>query len=140
MIRLVPNILTLARLVGTVIFLGMILYAPKIADDARWKFLDAAFVLFIIASLTDIIDGQIARKYNVTSKFGRMIDPLADKILVCGSFICFAIIAEPKLFGLAKASLAAIHWTVAGILVPTGGYDQTGGSSVPEGNPDIKEM
>ena len=98
------------------IFLGMVLYAPRLADDVRWKFLDAAFILFLISSITDILDGKIARKYNVTSKFGRMIDPLVDKVLVCGSFICFAIIAEPKL-GLSPTPLAVIHWTVAGILI-----------------------
>jgi phosphatidylglycerophosphate synthase len=55
-------------------------------------YLDIAFILFVVAGLTDIVDGTIARKLNVASKFGRMLDPLADKVLVCGAFICFAII------------------------------------------------
>jgi len=46
-----------------------------------------------------------------------MIDPLADKVLVCGAFICFAIIGEPKLFNLGPKMLAVIHWSVAGILI-----------------------
>ena len=61
--------------------------------------------------------GAIARKLGVSSKFGRMVDPLADKILICGTFICFAIIGEPKLFGFGKGTLAAIHWSVAGIII-----------------------
>ena len=71
----------------------------------------------MIAGLTDIIDGKIARKLNVTSKFGRMMDPLADKVLVCGAFICFALIGEPKLFEITGINLKIIHWGTAGILI-----------------------
>lgn len=114
MIRFIPNMLTGGRLVLTVMFLIMILYSPGVENKPT--FLTIAFVLFVIAGLTDIIDGKVARMYNVTSKFGRIIDPLADKILVCGSFICFAIIGEPYLFGLDAKTLAIIHWSVFGIL------------------------
>jgi len=72
-----------------------------------------------------MIDGTVARKLNVTSKFGRMVDPLADKALVCGSFICFAIIGEPKLFSFSPGTLAAIHWAVAGILTAREAYVTT---------------
>ena len=92
----------------------MILCSPYVANKPF--FLDIAFVLFVVAGLTDIIDGIAARKLNVTSKFGRMIDPLVDKILVCGAFICFALIGEPKLFNLPDATLKTILWSVAGIL------------------------
>lgn len=115
MVKFIPNILTFGRLVLTVIFLIMVLYSPSVANKP--VFLDIAFVLFVIAGLTDIIDGPVARKLNVTSKFGRMIDPLADKILVCGAFVCFAVIGEPKLFGLTGAALTIIHWSVAGVLI-----------------------
>ncbi|MGD8786680.1 MAG: CDP-alcohol phosphatidyltransferase family protein [Phycisphaerales bacterium] len=120
MLKHIPNILTFGRLVLTIVFLVMILYSPYVADKAF--FLDIAFVLFVIAGLTDIVDGIAARRLNVTSKFGRMVDPLADKILVCGSFICFAIIGEPKLFGLGNVTLAIIHWSVAGILIAREAY------------------
>lgn len=113
--RFIPNILTFARLVLTAIFLIMVLYSPHITN--RPFFLDIAFVLFVVASLTDIIDGIVARKLNVTSKFGRMIDPLADKVLVCGAFICFAIIREPVLFNFKPITMAVIRWSVAGILI-----------------------
>ncbi len=118
MIKQIPNILTIARLFGTVIFLAMVYYAPGVAEAGRKTLLlDAAFVIFVVSSLTDMIDGKIARKYNLTSKFGRMIDPLVDKILVVGSFITFAVIGEPKLFDWSDRTLAVIHWGVAAVLV-----------------------
>jgi len=113
--KLVPNILTFIRLGLTFVFLGMVLYWSRITD--RPWFLDIAFVLFVIAGLTDIVDGHIARRWNATSKFGRIIDPLVDKVLVCGAFICFAIIGVPELFDWGPTTLRVVHWTVAGILI-----------------------
>ena len=115
MLRLIPNILTLGRLVLTIVFLIMILLTPYVAK--KTLFIDTAFIIFVIAGVTDFVDGIAARKFNVTSKFGRMIDPLADKILVCGAFICFAIIGEPRLFNFGPKMLAVIQWSVAGILI-----------------------
>jgi len=110
----------MGRLVLTVIFLVMILMAPKYYADGEVPFpgfLDIAFILFVIAGLTDIADGIAARRLNVTSKFGRIVDPLADKVLVCGAFICFGIIGQPKLFDLGPGVLTVIHWSVAGVLI-----------------------
>ena len=123
MLRQIQNILTFSRLVFTIVFLVMVLYSHQVANKPL--FLDIAFVIFVIAGLTDIIDGPVARKLNVTSKFGRMVDPLADKALVCGAFVCFAIIGEPKLFGLGPGTLAVIHWSVAGILIAREAYVTT---------------
>jgi len=103
----------------------MVLLAPPYYANGEVPFpgfLDVAFILFVIAGLTDIADGIAARRFNVTSKLGRMVDPLADKVLVCGTFICFAIIGEPKLFNLGPAELAVIHWLVAGILITREAY------------------
>jgi len=115
MVKFIPNILTFTRFALTFVFLGMILYSTSATNKPF--FLDIAFVLFVIAELTDIVDGKIARKFKVGSKLGRMTDPLADKILVCGAFVCFAIIGEPRLFGFSRGALAAIQWIVAGILI-----------------------
>jgi CDP-diacylglycerol--glycerol-3-phosphate 3-phosphatidyltransferase len=125
MLKQIPNILTLGRLVLTVVVLIMILYAPKYYADGEIPFpgfLDWAFILFVISGLTDIFDGMAARRLKVASKFGRMLDPLVDKILVCGAFICFAIIGQPKLFNLDETILTIIHWSVAGILIAREAY------------------
>lgn len=113
--KFIPNVLTFMRLAMSFIFLGMILYSPSVANKSL--FLDIAFVLFVIAELTDVVDGRIARRIGAVSKLGRMTDPLADKILVCGTFVCFAIVGEPRLFGFSRGTLALIQWSVAGILI-----------------------
>ncbi len=120
MVKQIPNILTFGRLVLTIVFLSMLLLSPRFYTDGERPFpdfLDYAFIIFVIAGLTDVIDGPIARKLNVASKFGRMLDPLIDKVLVCGAFICFVKIGEPKLFDFNPATMALIHWSVAGIVI-----------------------
>jgi CDP-diacylglycerol--glycerol-3-phosphate 3-phosphatidyltransferase len=118
----VPNILTFMRLGLTIVFLWMVLYSPQVEVAKRPFFLDVAFVLFLIAGLSDIVDGHIARRYNAATKFGRMIDPLVDKVLVCGAFACFAVMGMPKLFDWGAPTLAVVHWGVLAILVVREAY------------------
>ena len=120
MLKWVPNILTFGRLVLTILFLCMLLYSPCALN--RTLLLDTAFTIFVIAGLTDIFDGPIARKLNVASKLGRMLDPLADKVLVCGAFLCFAIIGEPSLFTISETYMNVIRWGIAAILIGREGY------------------
>jgi CDP-diacylglycerol---glycerol-3-phosphate 3-phosphatidyltransferase len=120
MLKMIPNILTFGRLVLTSLFLVMLLYIPQAKD--RVATFDAALIVFVIAALTDIADGPIARKLNVTSKMGRMLDPLADKVLVCGSFICFAYIGEPSIFTISETYMNVIRWGIAVILIGREGY------------------
>ena len=120
MLKQVPNILTFGRLALTILFLGMLLYVPH-ADEGIFTF-NVAFAVFVIAALTDIIDGPVARKLNVASKLGRMLDPLADKILVCGAFICFARIREHSLFTISETYMNVIRWGITAILIGREGY------------------
>ncbi len=115
MIKHIPNILTVARLILTGFLLWMILHSNVATNRAF--FIDMAFVFFIVTALTDIVDGYIARKYNAVSKFGRIVDPLADKFLICGVFICFAIIGRPLLFDFSAKTLAIIQWSTVIILI-----------------------
>ncbi len=120
MLKQIPNILTGSRLVLAIVFLVMIFLEPRLPADRDMSFpsyLDLAFVIFVIAGLTDMFDGLAARKLNVASKFGRIVDPLADKVLICGSFVVFALIGQPKLFEFTKVQNALIQWGFAGILI-----------------------
>lgn len=84
--RLNPaNLLTLFRLliVPAVLFL---LYAPGGSPIPRSRSL-AAFFLYVAASLTDLVDGYVARRYGMVTPLGKLLDPLADKILVCGALV-----------------------------------------------------
>ena len=116
----IPNALTVGRLFLTVIFLGLIIYAGRPEMPVKpANLLLGAFILFVVTGLTDIVDGHLARKYEVISKFGRMMDPLADKFLVCGAFFCFAWVDQPKMnfFQFSEITLNLIHWGTAIIIL-----------------------
>lgn len=117
-IKHIPNALTVGRLILTVILLGLIIYAPTTGEDKPAKLLLGVFILFVVTGLTDIVDGYLARKFEVTSKFGRTVDPLADKFLVCGAFFCFAWVGQPKMgcFGFSELTLDIIRWGTAIII------------------------
>lgn len=76
-----PNALTLARLGITAFFVA------SLSLDFSWHF-TVALVLFLVATLTDYLDGEIARRRNLITDFGKLMDPLADKILTASAFIC----------------------------------------------------
>jgi len=108
-----PNLITGSRLVFAAGFLVLLLMVDRheLADSEtlapqKWK-LDWAFILFIIAGLTDIIDGPLARRFKVTSQFGRSFDPLVDKVLIAGGFITLAFY-PPELTALAWWMVAVI--------------------------------
>lgn len=117
MLKMLPNILTFGRFVLTVIFLILLFYAGTGGVENATYLFDWAFALFVIAGITDAVDGKIARMMNVTSKMGRIMDPLADKVLVCGAFIFFAIIGKPVLFDFSPILLSCIHWFTAAVLI-----------------------
>lgn len=90
-----PNKLTIFRVILIVPFVILLLGSAN-----GWGWFNAIFggimeyidyiavAIFIIASFTDMLDGKIARKYNLVTNFGKFMDPLADKLLVCSALIC----------------------------------------------------
>ena len=88
----VPNILSLLRMVLVPVFLASVLYMPRLTDSILLICL-VPTVLFALTSLTDMLDGKIARKYHLITDFGKFIDPLADKFLVFGALT--AVLASP---------------------------------------------
>lgn len=78
-----PNKLTILRVI-LIPFFVFFFISPFFDGYGNY----IALAIFIIASLTDMADGKIARKYNLVTNFGKFMDPLADKLLVCSAMIC----------------------------------------------------
>ena len=84
-----PNKLTIVRIIMIPFFVFFLL--TDFVAGSKW----IATVLFCAASITDFLDGHIARKYNLVTNFGKFMDPLADKMLVSSAFIC--LVAQNKI-------------------------------------------
>ncbi len=89
------NKLTVSRVI-IVPFFVLFMSVPDIPLNYLW-----ALLLFALASLTDLFDGRVARKYNMVTNFGKFLDPLADKILVAAALVCFT----------------ELHWTAGWVTV-----------------------
>ncbi len=89
MFRHVPNALTGARLVLALVFFVLLSFYQHGGRGDPWL-LNSAFIIYVIALVTDFLDGYLARRWKVEGAFGRVVDPLVDKVLVLGSFIFFA--------------------------------------------------
>lgn len=85
-----PNKLTILR----VIMIPFFVLALMLQGGENQTYRYVAAVIFILASLTDLLDGKIARKYNLVTNFGKFMDPLADKLLVCSALICFIELSQ----------------------------------------------
>ncbi len=87
-----PNKLTVLRVIMVPFFVAFMLY-PLAGDASKY----VALVLFCVASFTDFLDGHIARKNNLVTNFGKFMDPLADKLLVCSALICLTVVQNDQL-------------------------------------------
>ena len=85
----IPNLLTLLR--GAMIPIFYIIFFSDITNNFLW-----ATVIFVIASLTDWLDGFLARRWNLVTNFGKIMDPLADKLLVMTALICLLAVFRIK--------------------------------------------
>jgi CDP-diacylglycerol--glycerol-3-phosphate 3-phosphatidyltransferase len=75
------NRLTVSRLVLTILFV--------IALNSPWEYgRTAALILFLVAGITDFFDGEVARRYAIVTNFGKLMDPLVDKVMMAAAFIC----------------------------------------------------
>jgi CDP-diacylglycerol---glycerol-3-phosphate 3-phosphatidyltransferase len=126
-----PNQITLARLVLAIIFFVLLSQYSQRAPQI-WV-LDLAWVLFVVAAATDFVDGYIARRWGMTTPLGRVLDPLVDKVLVCGAFILFL---GPAFVDEAGQNVTEVHgWMVVVIvgreLLVTGlrGFNESMGKS-----------
>ncbi len=99
-----PNQITAARLVLAVVMFGVIPWGTGTAYLA-------ATVLFVLAAGTDWLDGYLARKYNLVTTLGRILDPFADKLIVCGAFIYLVAVPE-----MAQVPLGLRAWMVVVIV------------------------
>ena len=79
-----PNKLTILRVIMIPFFVVALLWDG--GQNQTYRYIAA--VIFVIASLTDLLDGKIARRYGLVTNFGKFMDPLADKLLVCSALIC----------------------------------------------------
>ena len=84
-----PNKLTVLRVIMVPFFVAFMLY-PLAGDASKY----VALALFCIASFTDFLDGHLARKHNLVTNFGKFMDPLADKLLVCSALICLSSLGK----------------------------------------------
>jgi CDP-diacylglycerol--glycerol-3-phosphate 3-phosphatidyltransferase len=95
----IPNALTVARLFMVPIF-GYLVLAIEQTDSVQW----ASAIVFLIAALTDLVDGVWARRYGLVTNFGKIADPIADKALIGTALIALSIQGE-------------IAWWVTGIII-----------------------
>jgi CDP-diacylglycerol--glycerol-3-phosphate 3-phosphatidyltransferase len=95
----IPNVLTVARLLMVPIF-GYLVLAIEQTDSVQW----ASAMVFLIAALTDLVDGVWARRYGLVTNFGKIADPIADKALIGTALIALSIQGE-------------IAWWVTGIII-----------------------
>ena len=83
-----PNQITIGRLILAVVFFVLLSRYDQRSPSAA--LLDVCFVIFVVAAVTDALDGYLARRQNQVTNLGRILDPLVDKVLVCGAFAFFA--------------------------------------------------
>jgi len=99
----IPNILTVSRIILVPVFMLVLMLGQVDSEATRLT----AAALFVIISLTDMLDGKIARKYNYITEFGKFLDPLADKLLIFGAMLALIVFMRDDLTFTVLLSFAA---------------------------------
>ena len=105
-----PNKLTILRVILVPFFVFFLLAPESLIPHSTAKWI--ALVIFCVASITDFLDGQIARRCNMVTNFGKFMDPLADKLLVCSGMIC--LIALNRIPAWVVCIIVAREFTISG--------------------------
>ncbi len=101
----IPNRITLSRLLLSIVFFVFLTY----------RYFNVAFVIFLIAAVTDWLDGYLARKWELSTDLGRLVDPFVDKVIICGTFIIFVHVAEEIIVPWMVITIVAREFLVSSI-------------------------
>jgi CDP-diacylglycerol--glycerol-3-phosphate 3-phosphatidyltransferase len=119
----IPNILTGGRLALTLFMFvalaatagGVPWLSDRLNDAARFSLQRWAIAAFVVAAVTDFFDGWLARRWNVTSVWGAILDPIADKVLVCGAILGLMAVAPNGVVALPAALILFREFTVSAL-------------------------
>lgn len=103
-----PNLITLARILLAPVFVWVLLQYPATGAHERW----IAVALFVLASATDGVDGALARKRNQVTDLGKLLDPIADKVLIGGALITLSIMGQVEFWITATILIREIGITI----------------------------
>jgi CDP-diacylglycerol--glycerol-3-phosphate 3-phosphatidyltransferase len=95
-----PNLITLARIALAPLFIWVLFLFPNPAAHERW----IAVALFVLASATDGVDGALARRRNQVTDLGKLLDPIADKVLIGGALVSLSVLGQ-------------IDWWITGLIL-----------------------
>ena len=118
MFRHVPNAITAGRLVLAAVFFLLLSYYQHEGRGDPYL-LNVAFIIYLIALISDFLDGYLARRWKVEGAFGRVVDPFVDKVMVLGTFIFFAgknFVIQEEHAKVVKTITGVVPWMVVLIL------------------------
>ncbi len=104
----IANKLTLARIILIPIFIAFFYI------NIKYQYLYAA-VIFVIAAITDLLDGRLARKHDIVTNFGKLIDPIADKLLVCSALVMLMTVEDFRMSAIVVIILIGREFIVSGL-------------------------
>ena len=108
-----PNTITIARIAVAPVFIYLLFVSPEKTSLQRWL----ALILFVLAISTDGIDGAIARKRNLVTNLGKLLDPIADKALIGGALVALSLLGELSWFITAAILIRELGITVYRLVV-----------------------